>query len=248
MKKQIKYLLVFIALAFTFSCDLPLQDTYDFDPELTIVDPYADGTAWDFFNSPNALRVRESDGALLGDSYNYLVAAIEKAGFVDLYNQTDNADRTYLMLNNNAFRGGGDVIQLVTGSSSEDVTVIENGVPVTRPGTPAEVMERVDTPEELEVLRTILRYHIVDAYMAIIPQLAETNTQYIFQTLIPGEGGQIAFLRDDRYRTDINDDRRAPLPFPSSATGQRERIRNQNYIFNNGIGHSINDPVRYFPY
>jgi hypothetical protein len=236
MKKQFKYLLVLITMALTFSCDLPLQDTYDFNPELTIVDPYANGTAWDFFNSPNALRTN-NDGRLSGDSYNYLVAAINKAGFVDLYNQTDNPNRTYLMLNNNAFTGGGDVIQIVTGSSS-----------VGADETPEDVMERVDTPEKLETLRTVLRYHIVDAYVDQIPTLRETFTQYIFQTLIPGPDGLIAFLRDDRYRTDINDDRQAPLPFPSSATSQRERIRNSNYIFNNGIGHSLNDPVRNKPY
>lgn len=235
MKKQFNYLMVIITLGVTFGCDLPLQESFDFDPELTIIDPWENGTAWDFLTSSNALATRE-DGGLLGDSFNYMVVAIEKAGFVDLYNQTDNDQRTYLMLNNNSFTGGGDILQIVTGSSST------GGL------TPFEKLEQVDTPEELETLRTVLRYHIVDAYVDQVPTLAERNTQYIFQTLIPGEAGLIAFLRDDRYRTDINDDRVAPLPFPSTATSQRERIRNHNYIFNNGIGHSINDPVRNLPY
>ncbi|QCW99536.1 hypothetical protein FGM00_05210 [Aggregatimonas sangjinii] len=238
MKKHTKYLLLISFLTLLFGCDLPLQDNYDFNPELNIVDPWKDSTAWEFFNSPLAQRTGD-EGQFLGDNYNYLVAAIEKAGFVELYNQTSNANRTYLMLNNNAFTGGGDVIEIITGSWDEDLVESE---------TPEETMARVDTPEKMEKLRTVLRYHIVDAYVDQIPTLRETFTQYIFQTLVPGEAGLIAFLRDDRYRTEINDDRRAPLPFPSSATSQRERIRNSNYIFINGIGHSLNDPVRNLPY
>ena len=68
---------------------------------------------------------------------------------------------------------------------------------------------------------------------------------FIFQTLIPGEDGVISMRRDDRYRIDIN---RAPAPLPYSATTQWERVRNHNYVFNNGIGHFIADPVRNKPY
>lgn len=236
MRKHTKYTMILSIFICALGCDLPLQDNFNFKPELTISDPFSEGTAWDFFTGPEAQRTGD-EGNLLGDSYNYLVAAIRKAEFVDLYNQTDNPNRTYLMLNNNAFTGGGDVIDIITGSDE-----IADGE------TPEDVMERVDTPEKLERLRTVLRYHIVDAYVDQIPTLRETFTQYIFQTLVPGEDGLIAFLRDDRYRTDINDNRQAPLPFPATATSQRERIRNSNYIFSNGIGHSLNDPVRNRPY
>ena len=63
--------------------------------------------------------------------------------------------------------------------------------------------------------------------------------------MISGEDGRIVFRRDNRYRVDIN---RSPAPLPSSATSQFERVRNYNYVFNNGIGHSLNDPVRNQPY
>lgn len=234
MKKHIRILLAVIAVSMAVSCELlPLQDTYDFDPQLDINDPFAGGTAWDFINSEAALRTN-AEGGLIGDSFHYLKAAIEKAGYVDIYNQTETTDRTYLLLNNNAFTGGGDVIQLITGSAT--VAVGE---------TPEQVMERVDTPEEMETLRKVLDYHIVLTYIDQVPTLFEFGVQYLFQTRIPGEDGLIAFRRDERYRVDIN---RSPAPLPTSATSQNETIRNYNYIFNNGIGHHLNDPVRNQPY
>ncbi|MGB5943945.1 MAG: hypothetical protein WBG71_13765, partial [Leeuwenhoekiella sp.] len=82
-------------------------------------------------------------------------------------------------------------------------------------------------------------------YIDQVPTLFEFGVQYLFQTRIPGEDGLIAFRRDERYRVDINT---APAPLPTSATSQNETIRNYNYIFNNGIGHHLNDPVRNQPY
>jgi len=149
---------------------------------------------------------------------------------VEEYNNTSITDRTYLMLNNNAFTGNGDIIALVTGSAA-----VEPGA------TPAEVLENAD----VEILRTILRYHIVTTYITQVPTLFEFNVNYVFQTLIPGDDGVIVMRRDDRYRIDIN---RAPAPLPSTATSQFERVRAHNYVFSNGIGHVLADPVRNQPY
>ena len=228
-----KILAVFIILVSLSGCDLELNPSYDFNAELDVFDPFADGTAWDFLNSDVANRLDE-DGNLDNDSFHYMVAAIKKAGFEDLYNQTETTERTYLLLNNSAFTGGGDVIQIVTGSSS-----VEDGE------TPEQVMERVDTPEKLEKLRTVLRYHIVTTYITQVPTLFDSDVDYIFQTLIPGEDGLIAFRRDTRWRVNINN---GDAPLPPSATSQSENVRNHNYIFNNGIGHHISDPVRNQPY
>ena len=161
---------------------------------------------------------------------------MKTAGMVEEYNQTETTDRTYLLLTNSAFTGGGDIIQIVTGSWDEDVVAGE---------TFAETMARVDTPEKLEKLRTLLKYHIVTTYINQVPVLFEYDTDYLFQTLIPGEDGLIAFRRTNRYGININN-RDAPLP--TSATSQSEGVRNHNYVFNNGIGHMIQDPVRNKPY
>ena len=68
--------------------------------------------------------------------------------------------RTYLLLNNSAFTGNGDLINIVTGSAS-----------VGEDETPEQVMERVDTPEKMHKLRKLLSYHIVDDYVRQVPTL-----------------------------------------------------------------------------
>jgi len=220
-------LLLVVALA---SC-LPVQENFDFEPEVDAEDPFADGTAWDFIQSA---RVLNDEGNFDGEQFNYLAAAIEKADMVDEFDQTNTTDRTYLLLNNNAFTGGGDVIAIVTGSDTIGVEA-----------TAAETMERVDTPEKLEKLRTVLKYHIITTYVDQVPTLEERDTWYLFQTLIEGEDGLIALSRDHLWRIDING---PGAPLPATATSQRERVRNHNYIFNNGIGHHLADPVRNQPY
>lgn len=215
-----------------FGCDLDLQERFVFVPDVDLTDPYDNITAWQFFNSTPALRKNE-DGSLNGDSFDYLVAAIEAAGMVDEYNGS-NTDRTYLMLNNNAFTGNGDVIQLVTGLGADDVP---------EGATPAEIMALAD----VDVLRLILQYHIIPTYITQKDPLFEFDVNYEFQTLIPGEAGRIVLRRDNQLRIDVN---RSPAPLPSTATGggNNERLRNYNYVFSNGIGHSLNDPVRNQPY
>ena len=173
-KRNIIYkIAVLLGLSFlSISCDLGLQENFDFKPEVDLTNPHDNLTAWEFIQTRTALN---DEGELSGEELNYMVAAIKKAGFEDIYNQTENDQRTYLLLNNNAFTGRGDVIQIVTGSAA-----VADGE------TPEQVFERVDTPEKLERLRTVLRYHIVDAFVDQVPTLFETEVRYPFQTLIPG--------------------------------------------------------------
>lgn len=242
MRKHIK-LNAILAICVGFlitSCDLDLQENFDFVPEVDITNPFTEMTAWEYIQTRTALN---DDGSLNGEELNYMIAAIKKAGFEEYYNQTTNASRTYLLLNNNAFTGSGDVINIITGSSS-----------VGDDETPEQVMERVDTPEEMHKLRKVLSYHIVDDYVDQVPTLAVVNTRYYFPTLlttydssIPENDGIISFYRRERWEIRIN---YAPASLPSTATsgGWNENVRNHNYVFNNGIGHYINDPVRNKPY
>ncbi|WP_242204054.1 hypothetical protein [Aestuariivivens insulae] len=222
------------------SCDLELQESFDFVPEVDLTDPFADMTAWEYIQTRTTLN---DEGKLSGEELNYMIAAIKKAGFEEYYNQTADTTRTYLLLNNNAFTGNGDIISMVTGSAS-----VADGE------TPEQVMERVDTPEKLHILRKILSYHIVDEYVAQVPTLAETNVRYYFPTFltiydssIPEEDGVISFYRRERWEMRVN---YAPSILPSTATsgGWNEQVRNHNYVFNNGIGHYLNDAVRNRPY
>ena len=231
MKLSTLNLATFLLLILTIASCLPVQENFEFEPEVDAEDPFADGTAWDFIQSA---RLLSDDGTFDGEQFNYLAAAIEKADMVDEFDQTNTTDRTYLLLNNNAFTGGGDVIAIVTGSDTIGVNA-----------TATETMERVDTPEKLEKLRTVLKYHIISTYVDQVPTLEERDTWYLFQTLIPGEDGLIALSRDHLWRIDIN---KSGAPLPATATSQGERVRNHNYIFNNGIGHHLADPVRNQPY
>tara|TARA_R110002033_G_scaffold15675_10_gene44055 strand:+ start:905 stop:1633 length:729 start_codon:yes stop_codon:yes gene_type:complete len=242
MKKYIKFKMILaICVGFMLtSCDLELQDTFDFVPEVDLTDPFANMTAWEYIQTRTALN---DEGNLSGEELNYMIAAIKKAGFEEYYNQTADTTRTYLLLNNNAFTGGGDVINMVTGSAT-----VADGE------TPEQVMERVDTPEKLHVLRKILSYHIVDEYVAQVPTLPVTNTTVYFQTLlntydpsIPEEDGVIGMYRRERWEIRINY-RPSILPNTGTDNSWREQVRNHNYVFNNGIGHYLNDPVRNRPY
>ena len=209
------------------SCDLDLQEGIEFVPEVDLTDPFADITAWEWLQTRTKLN---DNGSINGEEFNYMIAAIEKAGMVEEYNNASMQDRTYLMLNNNAFTGNGDVIAIVTGSAS-----------IPAGATPAQVLENAD----VDKLKKVLQYHIVTSFVAQVPTLFEANVNYIYQTLIPGEDGVIVMRRDNLYRIDIN---KVPAPLPSSATSQFERVRGHNYVFQNGIGHIIADPVRNKPY
>ncbi|APY11857.1 hypothetical protein BWZ22_11705 [Seonamhaeicola sp. S2-3] len=244
MKTYIRFkvvLILCISALFT-SCSLDVQESFDFKPDVDLTEPYGNLTAWEYIQTQTAFT---EEGEFDNEKLNYMVEAIKKAGYEDIYNQTATTERTYLLLNNGAFRGNGDVIDIVTGDPSTTVTEIINGEEVTRELSAAEVMSRVDTPEEMERLKAVLNYHIVDAYVAQVPQLEIRDERYLFQTLIPGDDGLIAFHRDWQWRVEIN---RAPAPLPTTATSQWERVRRHNYVFKNGVGHYINDPVRNKPY
>lgn len=216
---------IFLIFSLT-ACDIALQESFDFEPDVDLTDPFDMYTAWEWIQTQN---IPLEDGTLDSEQFDYFGAAIKRAGMEAEYNDID-ADRTYLLLNNSAFTGSGDIIQLVTGSA----TVPEGE-------TPEETMERAD----VEKLQTILKYHIVTTHIDQVPTLEVFDVWYLFQTLIPGDDGLIAFSRDNRYRVTIN---KSPAPLPAAALSQWEKVRYHNYVFNNGIGHIIADAVRNVPY
>lgn len=241
---KIKALLVIAIMGLMTNCDLELQDDFKFEPEVDLTDPFDDLTAWEWIQTKKTVPFVNDDGETVvydGELFDFFIAAIKAAGFENQFNDS-NSNRTYLLLNNNAFFGGGDIVDIITGSDS---IIDDNGTP------DDETDDRIKTPEEvmagadIEKLRKILSYHIVTTYIAQVPTLREYGVDYIFQTLIPGEKGRIAFRRDERYRVSINN---SSSPLPTSATSQNENVRGHNYVFKNGIGHIIADPVRYEPY
>jgi hypothetical protein len=235
------------------SCDLELQDNFDFVPEVDKTDPFDDITAWEFIQTRTALisevnpnfDPEEDEDGPSNEELHFMILAIQKVGFEDLYNQTETTDRTYLLLNNNAFRGNDGIIDLVVQRTDEEIEQDEENAENDIRLTPEQLIDRIDTPEEIELMKTILRYHIVTSYIDQVPTLFEKETPYIYQTLIPGDDGLIAFERDSRWRIFINN---PGSPLPATATSQRQIVRRHNYVFSNGIGHFLNAPVRNQPY
>lgn len=229
--KFLKYIGILTLLLSITACDLGLQDQFEFKPEVDINDPLANMTAWEWIQTKTKLT---DAGKIDPEQFNYLIEAIKKADMVEEYNQIATTHRTYLLLNNRAFTGGGNVISIVTGSAS---------VPAGE--TPEQTMAKVNTPQKLAKLKTLLSYHIVTTYISQVPTLETYDVWYLFQTLIPGDDGLIAFSRDVRWAITIN---RAPAPLPALALAEWESVYNHNYVFKNGIGHIIQDPVRNKPY
>jgi len=144
-----------------YSCDLALQENFEFVPEVDLSNPYDEISALDFIQS----RIFLTDkGNLDGDELDYMAAAIKRVGMESKYSGSDTS-RTYLLLNNSAFTGGGDIVDIVTGSPE----VMEGE-------SPDEVMARVD----VDILRTVLEYHIVTSFVAQVPTLFEFGVNYIF--------------------------------------------------------------------
>ena len=198
------------------SCDLELQDTFEFKGELGPLITFEDQTAWEWLQTQTTPT---TDTVLAGDKFDYLLQAIELTGLVDEYNQTATRDRTYLLLNNNAFEGENDIIDVVTGSTDGDLA-----------------------NADVAMLKSLLQYHIVEAYIDQVPTLFEYGVDYKFQTLNPGEEGAIYFRRDERYRVDINESPQLP------STARDTRVYNHNYVFQNGIAHHLNSYVRNVPF
>lgn len=141
--------------------------------------------------------------------------AIEITGLEAEYNRTNGGgDRTFMLLDNRAFTDRGEILQALSGNRG------------------AEYIDSVDVDQ----LRNVLLYHIVDQYVDQGPDnLPVVNTEYIFQTLLPGGDGLMSINRDERFRLNIN---RAPsLPERKKGT----RIREHNYVFSNGIAHLTRD-------
>lgn len=211
---------VFVMLCFATSCDLPLQPEFEFESEIGELVTFEDQTVLEWMRSPESVSANDAN------NFDIMVSAIEAAGMEAEY--SNPADRrTFLMLTNQAFTGGGEIFSVLSVSA-------------------------VDSLDDagIERLRNILSYHIVDAYVDQGPEsLPVLLTNFTFQTLLPGEDGAIVFHRDERFRMFIN---KVPLvnalapSLPSNA--RRSAVRNHNYVFSNGVGHHIVDYARARPF
>lgn len=149
------------------------------------------------------------------DNLSIMERAIEITDLEAEYDGTNGGgERTFMMLDNRAFTDGGEILQRLAGNRN------------------AVYIDSVDVDE----LRDILRYHILDQYVDQGPDnLPVLFTDYFFQSLLPGPDGLMSINRDERFRLRVND---APsLPERRKGT----LIREHNYVFSNGIAHLTRD-------
>lgn len=216
-----------IAVIFTcllVGCDLEIQPDFEYDADIDLSNPFENITAWQWIQTRTGLN---DEGEISGEEFHYLIEAIKLTGMETEFN-SETPDRTYLLLNNNAFTGGGDIIQLVTGSSA-----------VGEGETPAQTLADAD----VDKLRNVLKYHIVpDFFIDQVNALPNFDVDYSFQSLLPSADGEITFRRDSRRRIRINNDPNLP------STRANENVRRHNYVFSNGIGHIIQDYCRKVPF
>lgn len=266
MKKYIKIILATCFVATLGSCTLGVQEQFDFNGETySEEDPFTDITAWEYIQTRKSNAIRDAQGRFKlvsntqvlgasGDELDFMIAAIKKVGFESLYNQTATTGRTYLLLNNNAFTGNNDrdIIKTIRGAQLADNSTVN-------PDTYFDNW----TPEQLNVLKAILKYHIVTDYVAQTPTIPTYDVYVLFKTLLPkvvtdnaglpvslsDDMADISFSRDVDARSTLKiNEPGSPLPATANTLGFEENVRRHNYVFKNGIGHYVNESVRYQPY
>ncbi|WP_163397423.1 hypothetical protein [Flavobacterium fluviatile] len=266
MKTHIKLIMATCFVAALSSCTLGVQDEFNYESETySEVDPYENMTAWEYIQLRKSNTIRDSQGRFKlvsntsvygasGDELDLMIAAIKRVGFEDLYQQTATNGRTYLLLNNNAFTGNTDrdIVKSITGTQLADNSTLN-------PDTYFDNW----TPTQLNLLKAILKYHIVTDFVAQTPTIPTFGVNVLFKTLLPKvevdavgapvslstEMSDIAFYRNPDARTTlVINDPSSPLPVTANTLAFNENVRRHNYVFNNGIGHYLNEMVRYQPY
>ena len=153
-----------------------------------------------------------------GDDFFYLDSAIALTGLEAEYS-TNTDPRTYLLLKDAAFTDGGEILQQITGATDTSLDSLD--------------------AEQVDRLRYVLRYHIIEDYIENGFDPLEVLLQdYFFQTLIPGPEGIISINREERFRLNINQSN------DLLGTKKGGRVGEHNYIFTNGVAHLVGDSYR----
>ncbi len=256
MKTYIKGIIAVCSAIILSSCTLELQEPYNFKPENTFGDPFANMTAWEYIQSRTTTDIIDDQNRKLlnGEELDFMIAAIKHVGYEDLYAQT-SAKRTFFLLNNNAFTGGNrdrDIIRAVTGVTQGPTARVN----------PDTLMASITEPTQINRLKAILKYHILEEDVAQVPKITIFDKDFLFNTLLPvmnidaatgepiglsSERAPMALRRDIEWRMEANN-LSAPLIESAVQNGFNERIRSHNYVLSNGVGHYLNDTVRYQPF
>jgi hypothetical protein len=187
---------------FIISCDLEIQEPYEFKPEATKLVTFKEITALQYIET----KLTPAGSAASGDNFDSLYRAIKLTGLESEFNGSD-PKRTFLLLNNTAWVGttAGKILRDI--GNVKDMTAIP-----------------------VDKLRTLLRYHIVTEYIHQIETTKNHLDFYYFQTLVPGDSGLMSVERDERYTLTFNNGARLPAATRKSATAFRHNYQFKNGI------------------
>ena len=210
-QKHISNLLIVLGLCLLASCNLKLQEPFEFVPEVPILTTFQDQTAWDWVQKE---KTPDTAKVFTTTKFDYLIEAVKLTGLEAEYSKAGN-NRTFILLNNTAFTGTGKILQLITGSATGKLATI--------------------TDANKARLANLLKYHLIDAYVDQVKAVPIFGAQYEFKTLGTAPNNIITVSRNERYSLTLNSS--ANLPTTKRTFG----VLRHNYIFGNGIGHIVDN-------
>ena len=214
--KNIRNLFILTLAFLATACeDLKIQKPYNFVPEKFDEVSFEDQTMWEFLQTQ-----KTPAGAATLDNFklDMMIEAIEYTGLVEEYNRPGDA-RTFLLLNNSAFTGSGQIKAALSGKTTTAVTALDKAR-----------------------LTNLLKYHIIESVVYQVPTLEVFLTDYFFQSLIPGEEGKVSMSRNERYSISVNGSTALPV------TKKSVTVRTHNLRVKNGVAHITNGYARYKPF
>ena len=249
MKTYYKTITLGIFAILLSACTLGLQDNFQPDEtDFPNIDPFKDQTAWEFIQTETTPGVLDSDGRkqLSLDKLDFFIEAIKHVGYEDLYNQ-NSTERTYMLLNNNAFMGNvGSTTEILPFLLNEN---FRNGAAFNA----EEVISRITDPGKINILKAILKYHIIGDFVNE-HTLILNEKNFVFKSILPNvilnENGEAIRLSNNfadvhlRRTTDLilqinGPATLAPEEFRFNVTQQA--IRTHNLLFKNGVGHYLSN-------
>ncbi len=216
------------------SCELEIQESYNFQPETVDIATFENQTAWEWIQTQQALS--EGSAKFSNNKFNYLVKAIEVTGTQEIY-ETGTANKTFFLLNNSAFTDSNNGIFKNVILNNFKI-IDDNGTPDNKDDDFSKPVDEVFKNVDIEELRDLLSYQVLNNnYVDQLEALPVALKVSPFQTLRPGDKGIIHLRRTFRYRIEGSID-------TNFTRNSFVRPNSHNYAFKNGIGHLMN--IRFY--
>lgn len=218
-------LIVGVLFLLITACDLGLQTEWEYERE-----PFGNQelgmTAYAWIEKiNNDTTFNDEDGI---PEFEFLIEALERTGLREFY-EDPTGNRTFFLLRNNAFTGGGQLLAQTTGSADNPLDSLET-----------------------DRLEHALLYHMLPESLSQ-DDVPKNDFHLYYQTLVPGDTGIMEinkrlFNQQIRINSSI-----ARIGSPSTETtmpagSKGAGVALHNFRFTNGIGHQLTAYVRFQPF